>query len=378
MARRSRFTEDERRDAVVRAFGSGSSPGDVASELGVSVPTIYRWAQAPKPAEPAGDDAVARRLTEAAQELLRDDAYPDITVEAVARRAGVPLRTAFARYPSKRALFGAAVDRAAEAIVEDMASRAAALDWPSDAVGRLELFLVVNSNATYDHPGSHVLFRDLGVPLEDRFAERWHDAFREALTALLREVDAAGGLRRGVDVESAGRALARGIRGMHVSTFEGVPRDLVLGMVARLPLLALTAPDCTRPARSLVPPGRLRALRRAGGHPFDVERRIELAGGDDEGGQERHQDVREGVDLERLAAAEPLDGGLVDGADAGAHHHGGGIRRRVEPQALAERLDDPPPPALEHLPGLGVGAAAAQHEPEREALVLGQVPQVLA
>jgi AcrR family transcriptional regulator len=239
MARRSRYTEDERRDAVARAFGAGSSPADVAAELGVSVPTVYRWAQAPRPAEPAGDDAVARRLTGAAQELLRDDAYPDITVEAVARRAGVPLRTAFDRYPSKRALFGAAIDRAAQAIVDDMATRAAAVEWPSDPVGRLELFLVLNSRATYDHPGSHVLFRDLGVPVEDRFAERWHDTFREALTALLREVEDAGALRPGLDVEAAGRALARGLRGLQVSTFEGVPREQVLGMVARLPRLVL-------------------------------------------------------------------------------------------------------------------------------------------
>jgi AcrR family transcriptional regulator len=222
MARRSRYTEDERRDAVARAFGAGSSPADVAAELGVSVPTVYRWAQAPRPAE-----------------LLRDDAYPDITVEAVARRAGVPLRTAFDRYPSKRALFGAAIDRAAQAIVDDMATRAAAVEWPSDPVGRLELFLVLNSRATYDHPGSHVLFRDLGVPVEDRFAERWHDTFREALTALLREVEDAGALRPGLDVEAAGRALARGLRGLHVSTFEGVPREQVLGMVARLPRLVL-------------------------------------------------------------------------------------------------------------------------------------------
>ncbi|MFA4928851.1 MAG: transposase [Patulibacter sp.] len=237
MARRSKFTDDERRDAVLRAFGETASPGVVAAELGVSVPTLYRWAQAPKPSEPAGDDAVARKLTTAAQELLRTASYPDITVDDVARRAGVPLRTAFERYPAKRLLFGAAVDRAAEAIVDQMASRAAERDWPADPLERLALFLVVNSRATYDHPESHVLFRDLGVPIDDRYAERWHEAFRLALTGLLREADDEGALRPGLDVESAGHVLARAMRGLHVAVFDGASRDAALEMIGRLPLL---------------------------------------------------------------------------------------------------------------------------------------------
>lgn len=238
MARRSRYSDDERRRAVERAFGGEASPAQVAAELGVSVATLYRWAQAPKPADAIGDDATARRLTAAAQELLRDAAYPDITVEDVARHAGVPLRTAFARFSSKRALFGAAVDDAAEAIVADMVTRAQALDWPSDPLARLELFLVVNSTATYDHPESHVLFRDLGVPTEDRFAERWHDAFRDALTALLREAKADGALRD-LDVESVGVALAQALRGLHVAVFEGISREVALDLIGRLPLLVI-------------------------------------------------------------------------------------------------------------------------------------------
>ena len=214
----------------------------MAGELGVSVPTLYRWAQAPKPAEPASDDEAARRLTEAAQQLLRSATYPDITVEEVARHAGVPLRTAFDRFPSKRVLFGAAVDQAAEAIVAEMTARAGQVSWPDDPVERLKLFLVVNSTATYDHPESHVLFRDLGVPTEDRFAERWHDAFRQALTALLAEADAAGALRPGLDLAGAGSVLARALRGLHIAVFDGVPREVALEMIERLPLL-VTHPD---------------------------------------------------------------------------------------------------------------------------------------
>lgn len=237
MARQSRYSEAQRAEAIERAFGGESSPGQVAGELGVSVATLYRWAQAPKSAEPAGDDEVARKLTGAAQRLLRDAAYPDITVEDVARLAGVPLRTAFARYPAKRTLFGAAVDHAAQGIVDDTAQRAEALDWPSDPIARLRLFLVVNSTATYDHPESHVLFRDLGVPTEDRFAERWHATFREALTALLREADTAGALRPDLDLDAAGAVLARALRGLHVAVFEGAPRDVALEMIERLPAL---------------------------------------------------------------------------------------------------------------------------------------------
>lgn len=242
MARQSKYSEQQRKSAIERAFGGGASPRQVAAELGVSVPTLYRWAQAPRPAEPAVDDEVARKLTDAAQALLRDATYPDITVEDVARHAGVPLRTAFARFASKRALFGAAVDGAAEAIVAAMAASAESIEWPDDPLDRLTLFLVVNSAATYDHPESHVLFRDLGVPIEDRFAERWHDAFREALIALLREVEATGALREGLDLDATGAVLARSMRGLHVAVFEGVPREVALDLVARLPLL-VTAGD---------------------------------------------------------------------------------------------------------------------------------------
>lgn len=237
MARQSRYSEEQRNRAIERAFDGDATPAQVAAELGVSVPTLYRWAQARKPAEPIHDDEVARKLTQAAQQLLEGAPYPEITVEDVARNAGVPLRTAFVRFPSKRELFGAAVDHAAQAIVDDMAARAEALDWPADPVARLEAFLVVNSTATYDHPESHVLFRDLGVPIEDRFAERWHDAFREALIALLGEVDAAGALRDDLDPQSAGTVMARALRGLHIAVFEGVSREIALGMVERLPRL---------------------------------------------------------------------------------------------------------------------------------------------
>lgn len=237
MARQSRYSAEQRKDAVARAFGGDASPAQVAAELGVSVPTLYRWAQADRPSEPAGDDEVARKLTGAAEHLLRRAAYPDITVEDVAGHAGVPLRTAFARFPSKRALFGATVDQAAQAIVDDTSQRAKELSWPEDPLDRLRLFLVVNSAATYDHPEAHVLFRDLGVPTGDRFAERWHDTFRQALTALLGEADAAGALRDDLDLDAAGAVLARALRGVHVAVFEGVPREVALDLVARLPLL---------------------------------------------------------------------------------------------------------------------------------------------
>ena len=241
MARQSKFSPEQRKAAVQRAFEGEASPAEVAAELGVSVPTLYRWAQAPKPAGSTVDDAVARRLAASAQELLRAAAYPDITVEDVAAHAGVPLRTAFARFPSKRELFGAAVDLAAQAIVDEMSARAERLEWPAEPLARLTLFLVVNSTATYDHPESHVLFRDLGVPTEERFAERWHDTFREALTALLVEADAADALRPGLDLDAAGAVLARALRGLHIAVFEGVDRKVALEMIERLPLLVTGA-----------------------------------------------------------------------------------------------------------------------------------------
>ncbi|WP_210490995.1 TetR family transcriptional regulator [Patulibacter sp. SYSU D01012] len=236
MARASRFSPDERHAAVRRAFAGDETAAQVAADLRISVATLYRWAQGERGDGPSTDDATAARLIDAAQELLRTAGYADVRMEAVAERAGVPLRTAFHRFDSKRELFGAVVDRAAGVVMEDMTRRATAAAWPDDPLGRLRLFLRIAGQAVYAHPESHVLFRDLGLPPTDRLADRWHATFRQAVEALLRDADGAGRLRPGVDIPASAQVIARMMRGAHAAVLEGAAADAALELIDRLPL----------------------------------------------------------------------------------------------------------------------------------------------
>lgn len=236
MARSSRFSLDQRRSAVGRAFGGGERPAAVAAAVGVSVPTLYRWAQAERPSGAEAPDEAATRLIIAAQELLLTASYSDVRVEEVALRAGVPLRTAFHRFESKRVLFGAVVDSAAGKIVAEMGRRASAEDWPDNPMARLQLFLRIAAEAAYSLPESHVLFRDLGVPPGDRFADRWHSALEESLRALLEEAARHEQLRAGLDSRATAQVLARMFRGAHAAVFEGAPASAALGLIDSLHL----------------------------------------------------------------------------------------------------------------------------------------------
>jgi AcrR family transcriptional regulator len=212
----------------------------VAEELGVHLTTLYRWAAAHPDARPQGGrSATAERLIDAAGMLLRERDYAQLTVEQVAASSGVALRTAFHHFATKRELFNAVVDRAAQRLVEDMTVHLEALDAISDPVARLEAFLKMAAETAYARPEVHVMFRDLGIPPVESFATRWHRRFEEVLGELLGEVAAARRLDPRFDPAGAGRIMARTVRGIHASVFEGASPAQATVFLTRLYLLVL-------------------------------------------------------------------------------------------------------------------------------------------
>lgn len=243
MARVSRFSPAERQAAVARAFGGESTPAAVARELGVHPATLYRWADEPGDAgeEPARA-ATERKLIRATQALLRERDYSDITVEDVASTAGVALRTAFHHFESKRDLFRAAIDDAAERVVAEMTRRAEAEAWPQEPVGQLRAYLRLAAESAYATPEAHVLFRDLGVPPADGFGQRWHQRFEDTLAELIAAVAQADALIAGTDVTSAARLLANAMRGLHAAVFEGVDPGQAVLLAERLAQTVVAEP----------------------------------------------------------------------------------------------------------------------------------------
>ncbi len=62
-------------------------------------------------------EATANRVLDAALELFTDNPYEDVSLEAVAKEAGVTTRTVLRRFGSKEALFGEAMQRAVSEMI---------------------------------------------------------------------------------------------------------------------------------------------------------------------------------------------------------------------------------------------------------------------
>lgn len=234
MAGRSSRGISVRQAAVERVLG-GQRASAVADELGVHPSTVHRWVHAAS----ARDSASAPtdlRLMIATQELLREQDYSQITVEAVARHSGVALRTAFHHFDSKRELFRAAIDNAATVLVEAMRRQYEAADWPDEALLQLRTFLRLSAEAIYATPSAHVLFRDLGVPRSDSFALRWHDTFEQAVTQILERCAAAASIDPDTDAPAAAHAITGAMRGIHAAVFDGGDPAEALRIVDRLHL----------------------------------------------------------------------------------------------------------------------------------------------
>ncbi|MBY6537919.1 TetR family transcriptional regulator [Rhodococcus sp. BP-349] len=234
MARVSRFTAADRRDAVERAFTGTESPSAVAAALGVHTTTLYRWAASEEADDPG---PATTRLVRATQELLRHADYGDITIEAVAQQCGLAPRTAFHHFPTKSDLFQSAVNDAATTLIERMAARSEQARWPEDALGQLGSFLHVAAATIYSTPATHVLFRNVGVPRSEGTAEGWHDDFVRAIDQLLRRAADTDQIDRHIDIADAARLVTGAMRGIHAAVFDGADPDVALELVDRIPQL---------------------------------------------------------------------------------------------------------------------------------------------
>lgn len=229
MPRRSRFSAEERRAAAERAFAPGGSVPAVAAQMGVSQATIYRWVREPL----GGNGGDPRpRLLSACRELLRDRTYADLTVTEVARAAGMSARAALHHFPSRRALFEAAVADAAGRFVVAMRPGADVAGPPLHRLGALAASAV---DAAAEVPDAHVLFRDVGVPPPEDPTTAWHASYEASVRSLLEEAVAVGDLPPGFDTVGGARLFSRAAFGVTACLFEGSESILVRSSLERLP-----------------------------------------------------------------------------------------------------------------------------------------------
>ena len=231
MARQSRFTAAQRHSAVLRAFGGAETSEAVAAELGVHSATLYRWA---KESQRDSGGSTRERLIRAAQDMLRDNTYSSITVEAVAARADVAQRTAFHAFAGKAELFQAAIDDAATQLIDAIGAAAKEVSWPTTPLEQLGVFLTIAARSIYQTPAAHVLFRDVGVPRGGGPAEDWHTAFVDAVAALVAAGLESGQVADGVDVRAAAEIITGAMRGVHAAVFDGADASVAVALVGHL------------------------------------------------------------------------------------------------------------------------------------------------
>ncbi|MBB4687215.1 TetR family transcriptional regulator [Amycolatopsis jiangsuensis] len=230
MTRPAPTTAAQRREAVARAFGEhGEGAARVARELGVAPSTVYRWAQ-------KGDDQrdSSERLIAACQELAHSSSYDELTIEHVARTAGVAVRTAFNCFPTKKSLFGAAVQDAGVRMVTAMARE---VSLPADPLAGLRDLLVSGLRAAQDQPSAYLLFADLGVPPADDQTSPWHEAMVAPCERLITAAIADGQLPPYEEPAVQARMLVAAARSLNAMVVTGTPPETVEPLMARLPLL---------------------------------------------------------------------------------------------------------------------------------------------
>ena len=231
MARQSRFTAAERHSAVLRAFGGAEDAEAVADDLGVHSATLYRWA---KESRRESGGSTRERLIRSAQDMLRENTYASVTVEAVAARSGVAPRTAFAAFAGKAELFRAAIDDAATQLIEAIGTAANEVSWPTSPLDQLDVFLTIAARSIYGTPTAHVLFRDVGVPRMEGPAEDWHAAFVDAVAALIAAGVDHGQVAGDVDARASAEVITGAMRGIHAAVFDGADAAVAVESVGRL------------------------------------------------------------------------------------------------------------------------------------------------
>jgi AcrR family transcriptional regulator len=143
------------------------------------------------------DPAVDRAIIEAALAVLVDVGYDRLSVEEVARRAGVPKSTVYRRHNDKRALIAAAIDSIrSDYVTPDTGS----LD------GDIEALLAISLEQLAQPLVRRVTAMLVGAMAEDDDFQRifWHNHAkprREAFKAVLVKAQERGELTRDVDLD---------------------------------------------------------------------------------------------------------------------------------------------------------------------------------
>lgn len=155
------------------------------------------------PGRPRSADA-DRVIVEATLEMLADEGYHALSVEAVAARAGVGKATIYRRWPGKR-----------ELVVDALAALNAALpDLPPPGPTRARAQVLMEHVCRKD-PGSlsgrimprMLAYRTSHPELFEAYVRRVIEPRRERMRTVLREGIEHGDVRPGLDVELAALAL---------------------------------------------------------------------------------------------------------------------------------------------------------------------------
>lgn len=146
-------------------------------------------------------------IVQATVELLTEQGYNRLSVDAVARRAGVARATIYRRWPSKAHLIHEAVFPATEPAPwsED---GPLADDLRTFAQGALAFFALPEVTAAV--PGLMAEFRD-DASLRDLLAERLGTRARASFRALVERAEARGEARAGVDADVVFDAMVGGL-----------------------------------------------------------------------------------------------------------------------------------------------------------------------
>jgi AcrR family transcriptional regulator len=165
------------------------------------------------PRRRAQAEATRRQILEAAQRLFERQGYASATMAAIAREAGVALKTVYVAFDSKGGLLRALwhlLLRGDEAdlAVQDRSWYQAVLAEP-DPGRRLEL-TAQNSRAVKERAGALLQVIHAGAAVDDDVAGLWERIeadFYENQRAIVRGLAAAGALRDGLDEDRAADIL---------------------------------------------------------------------------------------------------------------------------------------------------------------------------
>lgn len=237
--RRSRFTVEQRREAVRRVAEDPDELSEVAGELGVDPSTVRRWARredAPGP-QPARSE-----LLSACQRLVETHCYAELSVERVAEEAGVSECSAYQHFGSKEALFAAAAEDAGRRVSAALVPAVAGVLGDEQAPAeQLAGVLVAGMQASMCTPGVMVLFADVGIPRSTDPGQVWHEAFAGACSVPMARAAQEGSLVAGLTPLAATRIVSESARVVVAGALSGdVPPEGARAVLERLPATVMT------------------------------------------------------------------------------------------------------------------------------------------